>query len=45
MREMIKAENVTKTFEGFKALDGLNINVPKGSYTFWSVRTGPENRR
>ena len=28
---MIKVSNVTKTFDGFKALDGLNINVPKGA--------------
>ncbi len=28
---MIKAENVTKTFNGFKALDNLSINVKKGS--------------
>ena len=28
---MIKVENVTKTFEGFKALDGLNLHVEKGS--------------
>ena len=28
---MIKAENVTKTFSGFKALDDLSINVKKGS--------------
>lgn len=28
---MIKAENVTKNFDGFKALDGLTLNVRKGS--------------
>ena len=28
---MIQAENVVKTFEGFRALDGLNIHVPKGA--------------
>ena len=28
---MIKAENVVKTFDGFKALDGVSINVNKGS--------------
>ena len=28
---MIKVENVTKNFEGFKALDGLSINVPNGA--------------
>ena len=28
---MIKVENVTKYFDDFKALDGLNMNVPKGS--------------
>ena len=28
---VIKVENVTKTFDGFKALDGLNLNVEKGS--------------
>lgn len=28
---MIKAENVSKSFEGFKALDGLSLNVKKGS--------------
>ena len=27
---MIKVENVVKTFDGFRALDGLNLNVPKG---------------
>ncbi len=27
---MIKVENLVKTFEGFRALDGLNLNVPKG---------------
>jgi ABC-2 type transport system ATP-binding protein len=29
--EMIKASGVTKTFDGFKALDGLSLNVKKGS--------------
>lgn len=28
---MINVVNVTKSFEGFKALDGLNIHVPKGA--------------
>ena len=28
---MIKVENVIKTFDGFKALDGLNLHVDKGS--------------
>ena len=28
---MIKAENITKTFDGFKALDGLTLNVKKAS--------------
>ncbi len=28
---MIKAEKVTKTFSGFKALDNLSLNVKKGS--------------
>ena len=28
---MIKVENVIKTFDGFKALDGLNLHVEKGS--------------
>ncbi len=28
---MIEVRNVTKTFEGFKALDGLSISVPKGA--------------
>ena len=28
---MIRVESVVKTFDGFKALDGLNINVPKGA--------------
>ena len=27
---MIKVENLVKTFDGFRALDGLNLNVPKG---------------
>ena len=27
---MIKVENVVKTFDGFRALDGLTLNVPKG---------------
>ena len=27
---MIKVENIVKTFDGFRALDGLNLNVPKG---------------
>ena len=27
---MIKVENVVKTFDGFRALDGLSLNVPKG---------------
>jgi ABC-2 type transport system ATP-binding protein len=29
--EMIKATGVTKTFDGFKALDNLSLNVKKGS--------------
>lgn len=28
---MIEVRGVTKTFDGFKALDGLNLNVEKGS--------------
>ena len=28
---MIQVKNVTKTFEGFKALDGLSISVPRGA--------------
>ncbi len=28
---MIKAQNVVKTFDGHRALDGLNITVPKGA--------------
>ena len=28
---MIEAKNVVKTFEGFRALDGLTMTVPKGS--------------
>ena len=28
---MLKLENVTKTFGGFKALDDLSMNVPKGA--------------
>ena len=28
---MIQVSNVTKTFDGFKALDGLNMHVPKGA--------------
>lgn len=28
---MIQVEDVVKNFEGFRALDGLNINVPKGA--------------
>ncbi len=27
---MIQVKNVTKSFEGFKALDGISISVPKG---------------
>ena len=28
---MIELQNITKTFGGFKALDGLTMTVPKGS--------------
>lgn len=28
---MIKVENVCKSFDGFKALDGISISVPKGA--------------
>lgn len=28
---MIEARDVVKTFDGFRALDGLNINVPQGA--------------
>ena len=28
---MIEAKNLVKTFDGFRALDGLNMTVPKGS--------------
>ena len=28
---MIEVKNLVKSFDGFKALDGLNISVPKGS--------------
>lgn len=28
---MIQVQSVTKSFDGFKALDGLNMTVPKGS--------------
>ena len=29
---MIKVNNVVKTFEGFRALDGLTMTAEKGSY-------------
>ena len=28
---MIEVKNVTKSFDGFRALDGLNITVPRGA--------------
>ena len=28
---MIEVKNVTKTFGGFKALDGLNMTIPTGA--------------
>lgn len=28
---MIKVNNLTKSFDGFLALDGLQLHVPKGS--------------
>ena len=28
---MIEVKNVVKRFDGFKALDGLTMNVPEGS--------------
>jgi len=28
---MIEVKNVSKSFDGFKALDGLNITVPTGA--------------
>ena len=28
---MIKVNNVVKTFDGFRALDGLTMSVPKGA--------------
>ena len=28
---MIEAKNVVKTFDGFRALDGLTMTVPQGS--------------
>ena len=28
---MISVNNVTKSFDGFKALDGLTMNMPAGS--------------
>ena len=28
---MIEVQNVTKTFDGFKALDGLTMTVPTGA--------------
>ena len=28
---MIEVKNVVKSFDGFKALDGLTMNVPDGS--------------
>ena len=27
---MIEVKDVVKTFDGYRALDGLNINVPRG---------------
>ena len=38
---MIKIENVTKSFDGFKALDSLTMTVPKGSiYGLVTKRSG-----
>ena len=31
MTEMITVRNLVKTFDGFRALDGLNLSVPSGS--------------
>ena len=28
---MLEAKNVVKTFDGFRALDSLNMTVPKGA--------------
>ena len=28
---MIEIQGAVKSFEGFRALDGLNLNVPKGA--------------
>ena len=28
---MLEANNVVKTFDGFRALDGANITVPRGA--------------
>ena len=28
---MLEAKNVVKTFDGFRALDGLTMTVPKGA--------------
>ena len=37
---MIQVKDLSKSFDGFQALDGLNITVPKGQSTVWWGPTG-----
>ena len=36
---MLEAKNVVKTFDGFRALDGVSMTVPQGRYTAWWAPT------
>lgn len=42
---MIEIRNVVKEFDGFRALDGLNMTVPTERFTALSARTEPAKAR
>lgn len=42
---MIEIRNVVKEFDGFRALDGLNMPCPTERFTGLSARTEPAKAR
>ena len=42
---MIEIRDVVKTFDGFRALDGVTMTVPRARCTVWSGQTARENPR
>jgi hypothetical protein len=45
MKEIIRAENITKRFENFYALKNVNFSAHEKKSSVWSATTAPARRR